>query len=284
MSVEQWTLLSNVSHYYDDEQSGLAIGEAFARDQNLLHPKFRYKSRSLMKFFEAMLNTTPAWYQNNPHFRSLSSADRSLLVHRTPCSTHPHCSPISLLTKFDWRILPPISIPLDWSVIHRPYPPLNVWQVDWTLTWRWSNCCSLSSPCSTTTFAFYSNTPPQNLSNVQQVLDIQGVYIDLLWRYLVYQYNDEEAVRCLSNLVRCLFAVNDYVVQAFDVQWYTDAVDGVVEQTKRSFIVNNWTVLFCCYVKCVIFSVDLINIVDTDSAKISLKPSLVQKNCDVSNY
>jgi hypothetical protein len=42
----------------------------------------------------------------------------------------------------------------------------------------------------------YSNTPPVNLSNSKQILHIQDTYIELIWRYLLYQYSCQEAVKC----------------------------------------------------------------------------------------
>lgn len=44
--------------------------------------------------------------------------------------------------------------------------------------------------------ALYSNNPPMNLSNVEQVLHTQNRYVDFLWRYLVYRCTYEEAVKC----------------------------------------------------------------------------------------
>ncbi|CAF5126397.1 unnamed protein product, partial [Rotaria sp. Silwood1] len=51
----------------------------------------------------------------------------------------------------------------------------------------------------------YSNISPMNLSNHQQLLDIQNKYIELTWRYLLYKYNFQRAVILFSDLIRCFF-------------------------------------------------------------------------------
>ncbi|CAF4344552.1 unnamed protein product [Rotaria sordida] len=92
---------------------------------------------------------------------------------------------------------------------------------------------------STTRCTIYSNTPLENLSTIKKIFDIQNAYIELLWRYLLYKYNFERSVICFSNLIRCLFAINEALVEAHDFQWYTDTIDSLVQQTQQTLNFND---------------------------------------------
>ena len=40
------------------------------------------------------------------------------------------------------------------------------------------------------------------LSNIQEVLRIQDTYIEITWRYLLYKYVYQQAVKCFSDFIR----------------------------------------------------------------------------------
>ena len=173
-------------------------------------------------------------YQNNPQFRSLSSDDRSMLAQTTMIYTSALSASFIIhklglmdsVVYFD--AVGMISHP---SVI--PTVQRMACRLDFDMTVMKLFLAVLSF--STTSCTVYSNTPARSFSNSKQILDIQNSYVDLLWRYLVYQHNHEHAVRCFSDLNRCIFAVNECVVWSIlDVQWFTDTVDSIIEETEQS--------------------------------------------------
>ena len=87
---------------------------------------------------------------------------------------------------------------------------------------------------STATYTVYSSTPPVNVSNIKQILDIQNKYIDLTWRYLLYAHNSKRTVMIFSDLIRCIFSIYEGIVQVHDNQWYMNQIDALVQQTKGS--------------------------------------------------
>ena len=65
------------------------------------------------------------------------------------------------------------------------------------------------------------------------------MYTELAWRYLLYKYNHDQAVRCFSNLVRCLFTVYDGIIEVCKVKRFTDMIDSVIEQTEQTLTLNS---------------------------------------------
>ncbi len=237
LTLEQWNIISNLSHCYD-EHSGLSIGERFMNEQNLLPPKIRYKSTAVMELLQTLLNESQFIYKNNQDFLSLSPDDRSILLHTTfrhatSLSTNFIVYKVRLMdhpSYFD--IIEMISHSNAASAVQRIKCRLGFDMIIFKLL------LAIIS-FSTINYTVYSNTPPMNLSNIKQMLHIQDTYIELTWRYLIYKHNYEQAIKCFSDLLRCLFAVTETIVKSDDVQWYVDIVDELVQQTEQSFVVND---------------------------------------------
>jgi hypothetical protein len=87
---------------------------------------------------------------------------------------------------------------------------------------------------STLDYTFYTNTAPVNLKNIKAVLHIQDMYAELAWRYLIYKYGHFHAVICFSNLIRCIFTVNNATIEAIKCKQYTDIVDVIIKQTEQT--------------------------------------------------
>ncbi len=77
LSVDQWSLLSSLSHCYD-EHSGLLIGERFMNEQNLLPPMMRFRDTPMIEFIQKTLYESQLLYRSNQDFISLSADDRSI--------------------------------------------------------------------------------------------------------------------------------------------------------------------------------------------------------------
>ncbi|CAF1474176.1 unnamed protein product, partial [Rotaria sordida] len=71
LNIDQWTLISNISHCYD-EYSGLSMGERFMSEQNALPLELRLKGESLIEFTRMALDGLRLLYEKNKDFISLS--------------------------------------------------------------------------------------------------------------------------------------------------------------------------------------------------------------------
>ncbi|CAF4092993.1 unnamed protein product [Rotaria sordida] len=204
LAIDQWNLISNLSHCYD-EYSGILLGEHYIREQNLLPLKLRFKSASMIEFFQILLDTSQSIYKNNQDFLSLSEYDRSILLHSTFIYT-------SILG----------GQPATIELIGNP----NAAAANKRIAKRMD-------------FDMITMKLFLAIISFSTIRYIQNKYIELLWRYLLYKYNFERSVICLSNLIRCLFAINEALAEAYDFQWYTDTIDSLVQQTQQTLNFND---------------------------------------------
>ncbi|CAF1030239.1 unnamed protein product [Rotaria sordida] len=242
LDVDQWNLISNLSHCYD-EHSGLSIGQTYMHEQNKLPHKLRYKCASVSELYQMMFNDAQLLYKNNRDFRCLSADDRSILLHSTLSHTVTLSSNF-ILFKIGLMNYPAyydavgiISHPSVISVAQRLASRLDVDIIAMKLF-----LAILS--VSTVNYTVYSNIHPVNLSNIKQILDIQDRYIELAWRYLCYKYNHKETVKYFSNFIRLFITLTEGIVISQDVQWFTDAIDSVVQRTKQAVSIDDQTFSF----------------------------------------
>ncbi|CAF0917289.1 unnamed protein product [Rotaria sordida] len=237
LSIDQWNLISNLSHCYD-AYSGLSMGERFAREQNARPPKLRLKGTSLIEFTRMALDGLRLLYEKNQDFVSLSADDRSILLQNT--FKYTGC----LTTNF---ILYKVGV-TDYPTYYNNVEMISNRSL-MLVTKRLGTQLNFDViimklllvifSFSTMNHTVYSKTSSINLSNMKQILHIQDTYIELIWRYLLYKYNFEQTVKCFSDLLRCLFTVNEIIVKMEEIQWYTDQTDFLVEQINQTLILND---------------------------------------------
>ena len=237
LTVDQWNLLVNLSHCYDDH-TGLSFGEQYMSEQHNLPPKLRFKISSILELFQLVLDTTQSLYKNNEDFLSLSTNDRSILLHGTLLRTASISSnfiayKIQLLNEpayFDAiQVISPAGLV---SVVRRLSQRLNF---DMTVMKLFLAILSFS----TFRYTIYPNSSSANFSNIQQILGIQDRYIEVTWRYLLYKYDHEQAVKYLSDFIRCIFIVNEGIVEAENIQWFTGILDSVTQKAEQNLIYSD---------------------------------------------
>jgi hypothetical protein len=86
---------------------------------------------------------------------------------------------------------------------------------------------------STFDYICYTDVPPVTFKDIKGVLRIQNMYVELTWRYLLYKYDHDRAVMCFSNLIRCLFTLNNAIVAAAEIQQYKDLISSLATKTRE---------------------------------------------------
>ncbi|CAF4222834.1 unnamed protein product, partial [Rotaria sordida] len=170
LTIDQWNLLSNLSHCYD-EHSGLSIGERFMLEQNALPLKLRFKKEEIKKLIQITLDRSQLLYKNNQDFLSLSADDRSILFHTTFTHTA-HLSADMINYKIQlmnypayFHVIEMLTNPSLMPVVRRIADRLDF---DMIIMKLFLVILSFS----TTRYTVYSNTPPVNLSNIKEILRI----------------------------------------------------------------------------------------------------------------
>ena len=84
----------------------------------------------------------------------------------------------------------------------------------------------------------YGGAEPNTIYDVKRVLRIQDRYIELAWRYMLYKYNHERAVRGFSNLILSLMHLHESLLEAARVEKFNRTVDSLIEKSQDVNISN----------------------------------------------
>ncbi|CAF1441492.1 unnamed protein product [Rotaria sordida] len=236
LTVDQWNHLSNLVHCFDEHTEHSFI-EHFIHEQSALPPKFRFKYASVRNFFTSMMSKVQLVFEKNRDIFSLSLHDRSTLLRSTVEYTtsiggavilrQAHLFDNPAFFKSAELIFRPSAVALTKQTIDQLDPDITFIKIIFAVV-----AFLISN------YTVYTSTAPTNLTDAKKILRIQDIYTDLVWRYLIYKYNDHDAILCFSNFIRCLFLINDSVVEAHEAQQYTDIIDSVVEATQQKLTLN----------------------------------------------
>ncbi|CAF0904331.1 unnamed protein product [Adineta ricciae] len=232
LSREQWILLSNLTRNFD-EHSGHSDIQRFVREQNLLPVKFRYRYSAVSDFFLLTMTNIQNVFEKNRDYLSLPHNDRLTLTQTTAKFTtsiggmflvsQRHLYNHSSFYRSAECVFRPESVATTKRIIDQFDPDCTFMKL-----------ILATIAFTTTNYTIYSESAPK-LINVKAILPTQNMYIEIVWRYLLYRYNHKEAVVRLMNVVQCMLLVNNAIVEAHDSRQFIEIVDIVVEQTQQKF-------------------------------------------------
>ncbi|CAF4630254.1 unnamed protein product [Rotaria sp. Silwood2] len=78
-----------------------------------------------------------------------------------------------------------------------------------------------------------------NLINVKQILNIQDIYVELAWKYLIDRYDYYQSLKCFSNVIRVIFISTDGIHQAQQIEVCINMVDSLTQQTEQTLNIIN---------------------------------------------
>lgn len=237
LTLDQWNLLSNLSHCYDDH-AGLSIGQTYMSDQYNLPPRCRFKSASIIHLYQRIIEGAQSLYTHNKDFLALCADDRSLLLQNTSGLTACLCMnfigyKIQLMSYpayFD--ALEMICTAKIASIGRRLALRLNF---DLVVMKLFLAIASFS----TYRLVGYFNDSPKNLTNVKDIQRIQDEYIEITWRYLLYKFDHQQAVKSFSELLRCIFLTNSAVALSEEIRWFHEKVDLISKKTEESLSLHD---------------------------------------------
>ncbi len=234
LSTDQWTQISNLIHSYD-EHSSLAIIKNYMNEFDRLPPKLRFKI-NIEKIYEIVTivyQATETFIRSNQDFASLSSDDRSIVLHGAVDNLS--CLGGGFLLRESGLItyLPFLqgleqaygTIPynLTLTVISLLDQDINL--VKLTL--------ALFAFCTSTSTIFNENSSLIYIKNHQNILHIQNVYAELIWKYLLYKYRFDQAIRRFTHLVKCLIASVTVKTYLQTIQEHTSSVSSLVQKIEE---------------------------------------------------
>ncbi len=232
LTVNQWNLLSNLTHCYD-EYSGFELVQRYTEEQNELPPKMRFKLESVAELFTAINSAIPFFYEKNSDFISLCSYDRSILLHKSMKNV------AALCTCFITHHTRVLDNPVFYKSAETIYGSgrlsngnraIDLLDCDGTFVKLVLTLVIFS----TFDYIYYINMIPVNLMNMKTVIRIQDMYVELTWQYLLYKYDHERAVICFSNIIRCIFLINAGLIEMTEDKQYSDMIDTLIKETEET--------------------------------------------------
>lgn len=229
LNNEQRNLLSNLIHCFD-EHGGCLFVERFIKDQNSLPTQSHFEYLSVKDFFTSIKLKIVHVLEKNRDFHLLSLNDRNILLR----TTVKHCSSLGgMFTLRQHKLFDYPSFYKSAEIIFRPESAaltqrvINQFDSDYTFIKLILAIISFS----TINYTFYTDNNQVNLMNIKAILFIQDMYIELAWRYLLYRYNEHEAIRYFLNIIRCILLVNDAIVAAHRSEQFSQMIDTLLEQS-----------------------------------------------------
>ncbi len=217
-----------------DEYRGFSLAQHFLQEQNELPPKMRFKLIPVAELLTLITGVGQLVYEKNLDFISLSSHDRSILLHKTmkyvsglgTCFIMRHTRLLE-----DPGLYKSAEVIYGSNTLAISYRAIDQLDFDGTFFKLVLPLLSFS----TFDYIYYTNKAPVNLLNIKAVLVIQDMYTKLIWRYLLYKYDHERAVIYFLKFLRCLFLVNNAIIEAIECRQYRDMIDTLIKQTEETF-------------------------------------------------
>ncbi|CAF3588227.1 unnamed protein product [Rotaria sp. Silwood1] len=234
LTTNQWTLLSNLIHSYD-EHNALATAQNFMNEINSLHPKLRFKidARKIVEFVTVLSQTIEPFIQSNQHFTSLPRHDRSIVlrgaVDNVTCLASAFIMRQSdLINNSAFRngleiTYGTIPYQLSLKVISLVDQDVDLVKLTLSIFAFCTNCCTV----------FNENTSHTYLRDIQSLLNIQNMYAEVIWKYLLYKYKFEQAVIRFTHLIRTIIGAITVRTLLQTVQNHTDVVETLVNHIEQ---------------------------------------------------
>ncbi len=231
LSIDQWNLLSNLVHCYD-EYSGYSFVQRYIHDQNSLPVKLRFKCSSVRDFLTVVKSKIQQGFEKNRDLLSLSSHDRTILLRATVQYTS---SIGGMFTLRQHQLFNDESFYQSAEMIFRPRSAIVTRRIidqldpdDTFIKLMFAIIAASTIKCT-----IYTKSDVTNLTDINAILSIQNTYVELAWRYALYKYGHYHTVIRFSNLIRCLLFVNDVMVEANESQQFRKMLDTVTAQVEQ---------------------------------------------------
>ena len=232
LTSEQWNLLSNLVHCYD-EYNPFSFVEDYIHSQNSLPVKLRFKSASVREFFTVVKSKIQFGIEQNRNLLDLSPNDRTTLMRGT----------VQYTTSFggmfmirQHRLFEYESFYQSAETIFRSSATIATKRViehfdpdDTLIKLMFAIIAASTIKCT-----IYTISDSGNLTDINTILSIQDAYTELAWRYAVYKYGYHNTVTRFLNFIRCLLLVQATVMEANKSQEFTDMVDTVTRQMEQN--------------------------------------------------
>ncbi|CAF4921811.1 unnamed protein product [Rotaria sp. Silwood1] len=239
LTTNEWTLLSNFLHAFDEQNPSARI-QKYLNELSSLPPKLRLKSSDTYNMVGQFFTGVQSLIGHSPDLYSLSfDARRALAKHNL--STVGAFNGIFLCRELDL-----FNNPVFFNACCLYYGAEFIMNCS-----RHSARCdpngslikmllfvvTFSSNCSIVTFD--DKEPVTIMSTSIDLIRIQNLYVTVLWKYLLYVYGFKEATRRFSYLVKNIIDITHMLESMPKNETHDLMIETIATETERALVIKD---------------------------------------------
>jgi len=87
--------------------------------------------------------------------------------------------------------------------------------------------------------SIFSSNIKTKFTNTFEIFRIQNIYVEVMWRYLLYKYGYYQSIQRFINLIQCLLAATDVIFEAQNIQQHVNDIELLVERTELTLVLDD---------------------------------------------
>lgn len=230
LTLNEWNLLTNIINTYD-EQNLFIQTKNFLKNQFSLPPKIRSKDSNTLNHIGSLFSTIHTFISRCPLFYSLSSKFRQELIKRN-LNTIGSFNGFYMgkqMNIFENEIYSKLIDNIyGYNYSNNLIKASQRLQQNGILIKIMLMIIIFSSNSSIISIDYSDNI--QIIFNSNILLNIQNIFVTLLWKYLIYQYGYNEAILRYLSLIKSLLDMIQRMDQGLKIQKHWTMVKNIIEQ------------------------------------------------------
>jgi hypothetical protein len=218
LTVDEWNLLSNIIHAYD-EQNLIVRTQCRFKEQATLPPKLRSNITNTLELIGLYYTAMQPFIESSSHFHASSADIRRIIIQNDYYTAT--CNEIYGV-----------------DYVQNGYQFMSKMEPNRILLKILLMILAFSTNCSLVTYDHSINFINISLNNTLHLIHIQNIFITMLWKYLVYQYGHRDAIKRLVRLVKNYLDVLNQMHDNISQQHWK-MVDNIVERTTYSLTLDD---------------------------------------------
>ncbi|CAF3145610.1 unnamed protein product [Rotaria sp. Silwood2] len=239
LASNEWTLLSNCLHTFDEQNVPIKI-QYCINEFSSLPPKLRMKPSEVANLIRALYSGVGAMVEQSPDFYSLSGDTRQVLTkHNLYISGVMN----SFFLSRELNIFDNLSV---LNVCNHMYGSEYVLKLRGNVARYDSNGSLIKILIFILTFSSnisivqYDNEEHISImSNSINLVRIQNIYVTMLWKYLVYLYGFNEAVLRFTSLVKNVLDLLSFLNSVPEDEARQRMMNKIVTETERTLVITD---------------------------------------------
>lgn len=192
----------------------------------------------VLEYLSSFYQEAGTAFRTNGDFRSLSSSDRSILLHT---ATHNSTCLAGIYTFAQTSLYRHKALR---DYLDKIYTPLTMKYHRWVTQFAQCDLIVFKLALALFSVSTVSRICEPDLKDeyvdVKTILEIENRYAELMWKYLSYRYTFKEAVKQYFQIIRWFSAMNVFMSVASSVQAHVTDMNTLIEDTELKLILDDF--------------------------------------------